>query len=94
MKELLNFIPATASACRALLQDLRKGKKSITLVDRFGNKEVLDAEESAELARMISLQIGETVISDIPEIPEESAEVKEEAPAPVKKPAVKKSAKK
>ena len=58
MPQLVNFIPATASACRSLLQDLA-GQTTFTLSDRYGRARTLGPDEISELVSLIENQIGE-----------------------------------
>lgn len=58
MKELINFIPRTATECMKLLTALSDSPDGATLRDRYGNEERLDAEETGTLAKLIGSQIG------------------------------------
>lgn len=59
MKELINLIPSTATLCRTLLVTLRDNPEGVTIADRNGNAQTLDAQEIKALATLIENQIGE-----------------------------------
>ena len=92
MKDIFNFIPATFSECRALLEELR-GKTSADVKDREGYTEHLNKAEINELVRLIEGQIGEKAPKAEAPAPEKP-KVEEPKPETPKKPATKKTAKK
>lgn len=59
MAELINFIPKTLKECRELLVTLRDNPEGVSLADRNGNIDVLNASEIKSLARLTESQIGE-----------------------------------
>ena len=59
MKELLNFIPRTVQECRALLIELRDNPEGVSIADRNGKIDVLNAEEIKALVKLVESQIGE-----------------------------------
>lgn len=103
MKELVNFIPRTLSECKRLLKELGDNRDGYALADRYGNIDVLNAEEIKALIALLEAQIG----APAPEAPAgadpedgalkpaapEAPEAESEAQQP-KKPVSKKSAKK
>lgn len=70
MRELVDFIPKTATECRSLLSELRKKPENAVVTDRYGKYRYrLSGEENKALRDLVSAQIGE----------------KETEPAPVEK---------
>ena len=66
MKELVNFIPRTLSECKRLLKELGDNRDGYALADRYGNIDVLNAEEIKALSDLLEAQIGEPATAQEP----------------------------
>lgn len=66
MKELVTFIPRTLSECKRLLKELNDNRDGYALADRYGNIDVLNAEEIKALVALLEAQIGESATAPEP----------------------------
>lgn len=85
MSQLVNFIPKTFGECKALLKELNANRDGYSLADRYGNIDVLNAEEIKDLIGLLENHIGEKAQNDAPAKTEPKVKEEPAAEAQVKK---------
>ncbi len=59
MQQITDYIPKTSAECRSLLKTLGENRDGLSLANRYGHKENLNADDVKTLIELIENQIGE-----------------------------------